>query len=274
MHLWEKPVSQDWTEERTEAPVSFSMRELLRSIIRFSWGRPIWSWQTLVSLLLVGLAAGAVVAHRAIRGEWAEQEFFSEVLLGGYVGFLLPVLCLSFGTQLVSGAWEEGWLIWLLLRPIPRGLVYGLLLAAAVPWTLALTLGGALLLAALAGHATFRACLFALLPLTIGSVAYLAFFVCLSVWLRRAALVSIAYVFVVENVISYLPGWINRGSISFYIRSLLIADGPVPFENDGILSLVPVSPTVAWTGLLIVTFAFTVAGGMIFSRREYGEGNP
>jgi hypothetical protein len=166
MHLQEKPVSQDWTEERTEAPVSFSMWELLRSIIRFSWGRPIWSWQTLVSLLLVGLAAGAVVAHRAIRGEWAEQEFFSEVLLGGYVGFLLPVLCLSFGTQLVSGAWEEGWLIWLLLRPIPRGLVYGLLLAAAVPWTLALTLGGALLLAALAGHATFRACLSVLLPLT------------------------------------------------------------------------------------------------------------
>lgn len=264
-------MSQERLPARMDAPVRFSPVDVVCAALQLSWGRPVWTWQTLVCLLLLGLAAGLVLAHRWLSGDWEVQDFVTEILMGSYIGFLLPVWCLCFGAQLVGGAWEEGWLLWLLLRPVPRSLVYTLLLMAAVPWILTISLGGALLLGTLAGTQTFRASLRVAPALALGSLAYTTLFVFLSVWLRRATLISIAYVFVVENVISYMPGWMSRGSISCHMRSLVIGAGLTSPESDSLFSFVPVSPTAAWITLAGITFAFAVAGGMIFSRREYGQ---
>jgi len=264
-------VSQEWLTARTDAPLRFSPLDVVCAAFQLSWGRPVWTWQTLVCLLLLGLAAGLVVAHRWLSGDWEVDDFVSEILMGSYIGFLLPVWCLCFGSQLIGGAWEEGWLLWLLLRPVPRSLVYTLLLVAALPWILALSLGGAWLLGALAGTQAFHASLRLAPALALGTLAYTTLFVFLSVWLRRATLISIAYVFVVENVISYMPGWMSRGSISCYIRSLVISAGLTSPESNSLFSFVPVSRTAAWITLAVITFAFAVAGGMIFSRREYGQ---
>jgi len=268
----EKPLNQEWLAQRMEAPHSFSPTAILRAVWELTWGKPVWTWQTLVVLLMMGLAGCVVVAHRWRYGEWLGQDFIAEVLVPVYLGFLLPLCCLSAGAQVLGGAWEEGWLLWMLLRAVPRSLIFGLLWLAAIPWTLLMTLGGAVVLASLASADALYATTTILGTLALGSLAYLTLFVFFSVCFRRATLVSIAYVFVVENFIGYMPGLINRASINFYLRSLLIHAGWITSsQEEAFFTVQATSLDVAVAVLVAATLAFALAGGILFARREYGD---
>lgn len=269
-----KRGSQEWLASRTEAPASFSPWGFPGAVWQLTWGKPVWTWQTLVVLLLLGLALCGVAAHRWLRGPWPADDFIAEVLVPAYLGFLMPMVCLSSGVQVLGGAWEEGWLLWLLLRPVPRSAVYLIFLLAAVPWTLLMSLGGALALASAAGTDALRATVSVLVPIALGGLAYLTLFVFFSVVFRRAALVSIAYVFVVENFIGYMPGLISRASISFYLRSLLAEAGwLVPNSTDTLFPFQATSGSVARGVLLGTSVLWTGLGAMLFARREYADPN-
>ncbi|GBD37638.1 hypothetical protein HRbin36_02774 [bacterium HR36] len=268
----EKRINQEWSLGRTEARRGFSLGQKVCAAWQLTWGKPVWSWQTLVVLLLMGLAVCAVAAHRWLRGEWLAEDFVADVLVPAYLGFLLPITCLSSGVQVLGGAWEEGWLLWMLLRPVSRITVFALLLLAAIPWTLLVALGGAIVLASIAGTEALRATFSVLGTLTLGTLAYLTLFVFFSVLFHRATLVSIAYVFVVENFIGYMPGLINRASINFYLRSLLVEAGWLSNSpEESFLGVEATSGTVALAVLLVAILAFTVASGIMFARREYGD---
>jgi len=125
-------------------------------LVSLSFWRQGRSLQTLTALLLIFLLAGIVLVVSTFnasigRPGWNVGNFSRELIVGNdnlpgvYFNLLVPLICLCFGTQALGGEWEERSLVWMLTRPLPRPLIYLGKYVAALPWTLAFTLGGFLL---------------------------------------------------------------------------------------------------------------------------------
>ena len=124
-----------------------------RYLVSLSFWRQGRSLQTLTALLLIFLLAGIVLVISTFnasigRPGWNVGNFSRELIVGNnnlpgvYFNLLVPLICLCFGTQALGGEWEERSLVWTLTRPLPRPLIYLGKFVAALPWTLAFTLGG------------------------------------------------------------------------------------------------------------------------------------
>src|SRR5687768_15068087 len=59
-----------------------------------------------------------------------------------FLGFLMPLWNLSFGTSALGTERESRSLVWLLTRPLPRSSIYLAKFLGVLPWCLALNLGG------------------------------------------------------------------------------------------------------------------------------------
>ena len=249
------------------------------SLVRLSFRRLWWSAPSLVAFVLVLLVGGLVAVRQAFQ-EWDTIAFSRIIIFNLYV-FLLPLLCLCFGTQAIGGDWEERSLVWLLTRPLPRPSIYLAKFLAALPWTLALTLGGLTLLGALAARPGLEAAAYFLPAIALGTVAYLSLFQLLGVWFRRSTVISVVYSFVLETLVGTMPGLVKRASISFYIRcmifdraassGLLTPDGKPALAPDNASFYVPVSGAVAVTMLGVFAVVFLLLGMVVFSRREYHD---
>lgn len=100
---------------------------------------------TAIVLILLFVIIVGVVGYVRVqegRGGWNEAFYAQLIVMNVYVSFLMPLICLCFGTQALGGDWEERSLIWLLVRPIPRPLIYLAKFLAALFWALLMTLGG------------------------------------------------------------------------------------------------------------------------------------
>jgi ABC-type transport system involved in multi-copper enzyme maturation permease subunit len=254
-----------------------------------SFRRLWWTWHTLAAVLLLAVVAmvvvGASIWRYHTRGEWGWTAigFTRTILLGLYLGFLLPLLSLAFASQSLGGEWEERTLIWVLTRPVPRPWIYFAKFLAAVPWTFGLTLGGWFLLGALGGLQALWAtwCLWPAAAL--GTLTYLTLFQLLGAAFRRSTIIGVTYAFVVETLIGSMPGMIKRASVNFYSRCLLYdlaarvgLDQPKEPHSTGVTPeraafFLPVSGTTAVAVLLIAAVVLFAIGMVVFWRREYRE---
>jgi ABC-2 type transport system permease protein len=231
------------------------------------------TWTTGIALVLLLMCATLVVirAWAASRGQitWTSTAFAESIVLGAYLGFLLPVLCLCLGTQSLGGEWEDRSLIWLLIKPLPRAWIYLAKFLSAVPWTCLLALGGLILLGTLGGEEAMQVVAKTWYAVLLTSLAYLSVFVLLGAWLRRATVVAVAYSFVFEMLIGNIPGLMKRASISFYARCMIFAtDIPEIVPSRSTLYM-PVDSTLAEWVLLTVTVGMLGLGMLIFQTREY-----
>jgi ABC-type transport system involved in multi-copper enzyme maturation permease subunit len=246
-----------------------------------------WSLQTLLAVLLVVLAGGLVV-FQTLREGWNEIVFGSVVIGNFYLGFLLPLLCLAFGTQSMGGDWEDRTLVWLLTRPLPRPLIYLAKFIAAAPWTYALTLGGLLFLGALGGREGLYTVRVFWPAVAWGTMAYLALFVLLGAWFRRSTIIGVVYSFVIETLVSTMPGMVKRVSIAFYTKCIYYEQareygldqlivlqrgfgrirGIAP-ERESLFMPIP-GDQAEWM-LCAFTAGFLILGMLIFARREYKD---
>lgn len=180
------------------------------------------------SLLIVLLALLPVLLALVFRlGEGEDpQDFTGNFLLDGVlITRVLPLACLILGTAAIGAEIEDGTIVYLLAKPVPRRAVVlakfaaAALIAAAliVPATL---VSGRVALGDAEGEglvAGFTAAAFA------GTLAYSAVFVLLSIVTSRALLAGLAYVFIWEGLVSSLFGATAYLSIRHYC--LGIADG-------------------------------------------------
>jgi hypothetical protein len=233
-------------------------------LVGLSFRRVGWSLQTLATLailVLVGLliAAWAMFTAQQGRPGWNFVNFSQNILGGIYLSFILPLICLCFGTQALGGDWEEKSLVWLLTRPLPRPAIYLAKYVAALPWTLGLAVGGLFFLGAMTGPvnepvtplATARTmsenvvaasvdppdleatstlpmgwpgleCAKAFWPVAAwGTLAYLGLFQLFGCWFRRSTIIGVTYTFVLEIIVANMPGLLKRGSIAFYNRCMM-----------------------------------------------------
>jgi ABC-2 type transport system permease protein len=198
-------------------------------------------------------------------------DWTANALLGGMItGIFLPLAALVFGTAAFGAESEDGTLVYILARPIPRVSVIAAKLAAAVIATGVLVLPAALLAGIIAvGGEDGGASLITgfVVGLAGGIVVYSALFLCLGVVTSRAFIIGLVYVFVWEGVITN----IFQGTRNLSIRSytLGLADGVAnvrdsAFEADiGMLTAIVMMAIV--TGL---TLFLAVRGA---ERYQFGE---
>lgn len=160
------------------------------------------------SLLLIGLALIPLALAVIFRlGEHLDQqEETAHFLADVVITLILPLVCLIIGTSALGSEIEDGTVVYILAKPVPRRDIIAAKFAAAVliaaafvvPTTVASGLIGLL---GVSGEGIVLG--FAIAAL-VGVFAYSAVFILLSVATSRALLFGLAYVFLWEGLITSL----------------------------------------------------------------------
>ena len=176
--------------------------------------------------------------------------FIEGVLVGLVVTLLMPLVALILGTTAFGAEIDDGTIVYLLAKPIPRRTI------VLVKWSVA-----AAIAAALAGVATVVAGVIGLagaadavsvaigyaVAVAVGSVVYVAAFVALSLFTSRALIIGLLYVLVWEGALAgSFPG-IRFLSVRQYVLAIADALG-APVGVD------PLDPAVAMvlSGLVVL----------------------
>lgn len=231
-----------------------------------------WSRQTIVSIMLLTLAAVAVFAW-SHRRERTPADFIEDILLTVYMSFLLPMFCLSFASAGISTDREEQTLVYLLTTPLPRLWVFLAKSGAASAISLIWTIGSLGLLCRLAGKPGGEAFSAVWPAIFASTLAYVALFQLFSVIFRRATIVALGYALFLETLVGNMPGIVKRLTISFYARCLVFdaaADlgiGPTGPFNPLLFQPLPAA-TAEWM-LYAASGALLLTGLLVFTTREY-----
>ena len=230
------------------------------------------SRQTMVSLLLLSFAALAVIAWSMRRGRSADQ-FLEQVFLTLFVSVLAPIFSLSYGTAGIASDREERTLVYLLVAPLPRWLVFVAKAAASLVPALLWTIGGLALLCRLAGKPGMETLRLVWPSMVAATFAYVALFLVFSVQFRRATLLALAYALFLEGLVGNLPGIAKRMTVGFYVRCIVFdASSDLGLRLDGPLRaelFLPIAGTTAQSALLIISGVLFLIGMTIFAVREY-----
>jgi ABC-2 type transport system permease protein len=224
------------------------------------------------SLGVVALAAAPVLvaAIIAIVGGLRDRE---TVALGSFstltLGMVVPLAALILGTAALGTLIDDGTIVYVLVKPVPRRTV-----------VLAAMLVAALATSALTGAAAFLAGILVLGPASpsllagmvagalLASTLYVTVFVALSVFTSRALVIGLGYVIVWEGFVTSLLSGTRILSIREYARAVVTAiagDGATGADRVGVELPVAVVLSVA-----ILVIAFVLATYRL-ARFEVGE---
>ena len=218
---------------------------------------------------LSGLGSALTAATGAVL-ERSDFVMFSRGIFAIFVSFLLPLWSLSFGTEALGGDREGHNLLWLLTRPLPRPAIYMAKFVALLPWTLALNIGGFVLLCVSAGRPGWQALSLFWPAVLCATLAFAALFHLIGAYFRRPAIIALVYAFFLEMIMGNMPGYFKRVSISFYTRCMMYdAAGNYGVQPESPMIFLPVSGTTALVVLLGATVGLLLLGMYLFSRTEY-----
>jgi ABC-2 type transport system permease protein len=233
-------------------------REILRVTARQLLGRR----RTLLMLLLAAVPVLVALVFR-IGGVEAgsipgDQDFLLAVFDGLLVTLLLPLIALLFGTATFGAEIEEGTVIYLLAKPIPR---WRTLLAKLVVATLAtmLLVGGATLLSGLVAVAGVPEATGVIVGYTVGvaagSIFYTTVFVALSLLTSRALIVGLVFILLWEGVLANFLSGIRFLSIRQYTLGIADAAGVAGRVTRDVLD----APPAVALGVVVTAVALLVA---------------
>jgi ABC-2 type transport system permease protein len=226
------------------------------------------------TVLLVLFALIPVAVALAVRASdpngYIPQRFAARALLNGLiVTTLLPLGSLVFATSAVGGEIEDSTFVYLLSKPISRGLIVAEKLAASWLATAVLTGAAALVagLATLLGHNEQQIVSGFTVAIIAGSLVYSAVFVLLSLVTSRALIVGLIYVFFWEGVVTTLFSGTKYLSIRQYTLGFA---GALSDTSDNVFSAqLDWLPAVIMA--LIVTALATYLAVYKLKRLELGE---
>lgn len=236
--------------------------------------RQLLSRQTLACVALTLLCSLIVLA-------WSRQhdptgkKLAENVLVPTFVAFLMPIFAISYGASGIGGEREDGTLIYLLIVPIPRPLVYLMKAGAGLALVGLWTTGTLFLLCRLAG-APGRDVFLMFLPATLlGSLAYASLFLLVGAIFRHGTIISLVYWFFLEVLFGNLPGIVKRVSVAFYVRCMVYDAGSNlqlgPIAKVAREMFLPVSGTTAMLTLIGAVAGLLLIGVVAFEQREYRD---
>lgn len=188
-------------------------------------------------MLLIGLAL-LCRAYDIDPAQWG-----TPVLLGLGLAVVLPVISLIVGTGVLGSEVDDGTIVHILTKPLPRRDIVGAKLAVAVGVT-AVTSAVPLFVAGVLADSV-RLGLALVAGAFIGSLAYSALFLLLSLLSRRPVLLGLVYILVWEGLLgNYLSGT-KTFSIEQYVITIVdkiaptnLLTGEVSLPVAGVMSAI------------------------------------
>jgi ABC-2 type transport system permease protein len=214
----------------------------------------------------------AVLQSEKFVKDWGFMNYSRWVILGAFLGFVLPLFTLSYSTAAFGADRESRSLVWLMTRPIPRSGIYLAKFLGALPWCVLFGLGGFAGLCLAGGENGRRA--FALYwPAAVAAtITFSALFHLIGAIFRRPVVVGLVYVFFFEVLVGNLPGSLKLLSLTFYARCLMYnAAEAASYPVEMLEASQTVSSTTAWAVLGVGALALTCLGMWLFSRLEYRD---
>lgn len=155
----------------------------------------------LLPVLLLGLAALQRAASHA-------SPVQSAGLTGNFaMGTLLPLMCLLIGTGVIGPEIDDGSIVYLLAKPVPRRSILFAKLGVALVTALVFAVLPIAASAAIAGDEQLELTTAYGLAALLAGIAYTTLFVALSVLTRNAVIVGLLYALLWEGVLGgYVPG--------------------------------------------------------------------
>jgi ABC-2 type transport system permease protein len=255
-------------------------------------------WMAVALLFL--LPAALAILIRATDGGPPVVRFLEFILVWVLIPqALLPLVALLYASGIIQDEQEEQTITYLLIRPIPKWLLYTVKMLATWTTTVVLvTILTALTFAAIyagtdvdVATASLRWAKAAAI-LSLAAVAYCSLFGAMSLLTRRTLIVGIVYIAVVEGLLASFPLSLRWGTVIYYTRLMayrtldFVVDWPHGDKDDVAadvwLLYTETDPTLAEhpqlsTCILVLVSASivcTLLAGWLSSRREFHVKTP
>lgn len=209
-------MTADARPSTSAGPTAGVFRSLYRLVLRTQATRG--RLLTLGAIGAIGVLVAVVVSSSDTAGT-SDAQLAAELVDGFGLGFLLPIAALVFAAASLGDLREDGSLVYLWLRPVPRWKVVAAAVAASSTVTLPMVVVPLVASAAIVSGdpAVIGA---TLASSVLGVAAYTGVFVAVGLRTDRALLWGLVYVLVWEGFISRARG-AARLSIANYTRSVL-----------------------------------------------------
>ena len=223
----------------------------------------------------------AVLAHR-FEDPYRLEDVEAVLIFGLIPNAFLPLAALLFSSGMVQDDVEEQTLTYLLIRPIPRWLIY--LVKVAGTWLVISLLNALFTTAALmavywgtgelAPDALFQRAGILAAILSLSLFAYTALFGGLSLLTRRSLVLGVLYIIVFEGVVANIDFMIRHVTVMYYARTLCVRWLNLRVGDWAIDPATAPSATTCLLTLIGTGSVLALLGAWLFSVREFRVKTP
>ncbi len=240
-----------------------------------------WSKKTvfvaIISLLILGMSAlgKLIMAYHWIRVPFNAAQVFATLMSTAVIHFLVVFVTLFYGTALISDEVEGKTLTYLFVRPIPKpAIMVGKFLALiwiSVMLVLPTIVLSYFILYIGADLTPFMEDINLLAKdmgiVFLGLLAYGSLFALIGAWLKHPILTGLIYAFGWEGIISYLPGFTRKLTITHYVQSIF----PHQDSATAIAMLIGerTAAVEAVITLVLLSAFFLATASLILREKEY-----
>lgn len=192
------------------------------------------------------------------------EIFLSQMYVGFVLGVLLPLSAVIFGTGAFGLDLDEGTLVYLLVKPLPRWHVVLSRYVVAVLATVAVMLPAVLLpwLVLRTSAIPFSTAVAAMAGAAVGALLYAAVFIPLGISSKRALVIGLLYIVIIEELASRS----FAGARSLSIREYAVAVAKAAERGAQTMTVPTVSLNTVW-----VMGTLVLVGGLAISIRKLAQ---
>ncbi len=240
-----------------------------------------WSKKTLfvavIALLVMSMAllGRLVLDFHWIRVPFTPAQVFGMLMSTAVIHFLVVLVTLFYGTALISEEVEGKTLTYLFVRPIPKPVImvgkFAALIWIASFLVLPTIFISYLILYLRPNLGPFFEDIGTLAKdmgiIFLALLAYGAFFTLLGAGMKHSILAGLIYAFGWEGIVSYLPGFTRKLTVTHYIQSVF------PHEDTGSALAMMIGersdPIEAVVTLILLSALFLSSASLVLREREY-----
>jgi len=244
------------------------------TLLWLSFRRLLWSGSTLMVLLPLSACTLFLVRRRFWQEANLFESFndFSLFLMFVFASFVVPICAVAYATASIGGDREDRTLLFLLVRPVPRPLIFFAKFIATLPLVMGLIMGAFYLYCRLGGEIGREAYPLYLPAIFYMSIAYVSLFHFFAVSFRHSTIIALIYALFMELLLGNMPGIVKRVAINYYGRSMMYAAGvPYGLERPDAQWFEPISATASAGALAGITLVGLLVALVVFQRREYTD---
>jgi ABC-2 type transport system permease protein len=208
------------------------------------------------TLLLFALPALLILLAIVLRATGnADLQTTTNVMQKFGVAVLLPLLALIVGTGVIGPEIDDGQIMYVLTKPIPRPVITTTKLAVAIALIVLFGVVPGFVAAFIMAGATAQLAVAFAFGMLVGGIAYCAIFVALAVMTRFAVVVGLLYVLVWESLI----GNFATGAKSASIQQWALSVTDVFTSATAVTSEVGLGTAITWLVLVSAVGAVLAA---------------